>query len=160
MEPIVKQPYANEITSSLVIGLSLVKRKGGVAFNIDCKSTVPKLPPIKTKRIQVQSEGEDYEGWKGPKYIHFWAPTVKWCLSLAGLGNTLLPEERLSVNQSLSLVVTGCIWARYSLVIIPVNYNLMTVNLFMAMINGINLFRAVRYQYRIKEAETTPPKKE
>lgn len=96
----------------------------------------------------------------GPKYIHFWAPTVKWCLSLAGLGNTLLPEERLSVNQSLSLVVTGVIWARYSVVIIPVNYNLMTVNLFMAMINGINLFRAVRYQYKIKQAETTPLKKE
>lgn len=50
--------------------------------------------------------------------------------------------------------ITGCIWARYSVVIIPVNYNLMTVNLFMAMINGINLFRAVRYCSEFLQAPT------
>ena len=40
--------------------------------------------------------------------------------------------------------VAGCIWARYSVVITPINYNLMTVNLFMSIVNGVNLFRAAR----------------
>ncbi|XP_061195966.1 uncharacterized protein LOC133204241 [Saccostrea echinata] len=90
----------------------------------------------------------------GPKYIHFWAPAMKWGLSLAGLGNTLLPEERLSFNQSLSLVITGVIWARYSVVITPVNYNLMTVNIFMSLTNGINLIRAIRYRYKVTHGQT------
>ncbi|XP_048766782.1 uncharacterized protein LOC125673896 [Ostrea edulis] len=96
----------------------------------------------------------------GPKHIHFWAPAMKWCLSLAGIGNTLLPEERLSLNQSLSLVITGAIWARYSVVITPVNYNLMTVNIFMSLTNGINLVRAIRYRYRTDQEKSAKEKKE
>lgn len=62
-EPIVKQHYTDEVTNSPVLGV--VQEKGGVAFDIHYKSIEPKLPPIKIKRIQVQSEGEDNEGWKG-----------------------------------------------------------------------------------------------
>lgn len=61
-ELIVKQPYADEVTNSPV--LVVVQKKGGLAFDIHYKSTVPKLPPIKTKRIQVPVEGDDYEEWK------------------------------------------------------------------------------------------------
>ena len=53
---------SDEVNSSTVT--EVVEKKGGVAFSIDYKSSVPKLPPINLNRAGVQ-QGEDYEKWKG-----------------------------------------------------------------------------------------------
>ncbi|KAI8967738.1 mitochondrial pyruvate carrier [Mycotypha africana] len=66
----------------------------------------------------------------GPKTIHFWAPAMKWALVIAGIGDMQRPAEKLSLTQNISLMMTGLIWSRYSLVIIPKNYSLFAVNCF------------------------------
>ena len=43
----------------------VVQKKGGVAFSIEYKSTVPKLPPINMTRKPKPPEGENYDIWKG-----------------------------------------------------------------------------------------------
>ncbi|KAK6635344.1 Mitochondrial pyruvate carrier 2 [Polyplax serrata] len=87
----------------------------------------------------------------GPKTVFFWAPVVKWGLVIAGIGDLTRPADSLSVSQSASLAATGCIWARYSLVIIPKNWSLFSVNMFVAGTNLIQLFRAINYQKSLKE---------
>ncbi len=95
----------------------------------------------------------------GPKTIHFWAPAMKWGLVIAGLADINRPPEKISVSQTLgklslrffvllqvALTCTGLIWARYSTQIIPINYSLMTVNMFVAgtglyQLNRVRLYR-------------------
>mmetsp|Transcript_2600 Transcript_2600/g.3454 ORF Transcript_2600/g.3454 Transcript_2600/m.3454 type:complete len:104 (+) Transcript_2600:524-835(+) len=72
----------------------------------------------------------------GPKTIHFWAPAFKWGLVVAGIKDINRPPESVSTAQSIALASTGLIWARYSTQITPVNYNLLSVNVFVA-ITGI-----------------------
>ena len=43
--------------------------------------------------------------------------------------------------------MTGFIWARYSTQIIPVNYNLLSVNVFVGMTGLYQLIRKFRYNY-------------
>lgn len=88
----------------------------------------------------------------GPQTIHFWAPCAKWALVVAGLGDLSRPAEKLSVYQSSALAATGAIWARYSLVIIPKNYSLFTVNLFVFLTGATQLSRALHYRYTKDEA--------
>ncbi|KAI8969985.1 UPF0041-domain-containing protein [Mycotypha africana] len=64
----------------------------------------------------------------GPKTIHFWAPTMKWGLVIAGLSDLKKPADQLSVRQNFSLALTGLIWTRYGFVIIPKNYMVAAVN--------------------------------
>lgn len=87
-----------------------------------------------------------WEHEAGPKTVFFWAPAFKWGLVLAGLGDLNRPVETLSVPQSVSLAATGIIWSRYSLVIIPKNYSLFAVNIFVALTSLYQLGRAVKYQ--------------
>ncbi|KAL9705163.1 hypothetical protein quinque_008681 [Culex quinquefasciatus] len=81
----------------------------------------------------------------GPKTIFFWAPVFKWGLVIAGLSDLRRPADQLSVSQSASLAATGLIWSRYSLVIIPKNYGLFSVNLFVAFTQLAQLYRAWDY---------------
>ncbi|KAJ9595122.1 hypothetical protein L9F63_013597 [Diploptera punctata] len=83
----------------------------------------------------------------GPKTIFFWAPS----LVIAGLGDLARPAEKLSVGQSAALSATGIVWARYSMVIIPKNWSLFSVNVFVALTGLYSFSRAVRYQYSLKE---------
>ncbi|XP_075228263.1 mitochondrial pyruvate carrier 2-like isoform X2 [Lycorma delicatula] len=92
-------------------------------------------------------------GVKGPKTIFFWAPACKWGLVIAGLGDIQRPAEKLSVSQSSALAATGVVWSRYSLVIIPKNWSLFSVNVFVAITNFYQLTRAVRYQRSLKGKE-------
>ncbi|XP_058454891.1 mitochondrial pyruvate carrier 2-like [Malaya genurostris] len=78
----------------------------------------------------------------GPKTIFFWAPVFKWGLVVAGLSDLRRPADQLSVSQAASLAATGLIWSRYSLVIIPKNYGLFSVNLFVAITQLAQLYRA------------------
>lgn len=89
----------------------------------------------------------------GPKTVFFWAPAFKWTLVLAGLGDLNRPASQLSVGQSASLFATGCIWSRYSLVIIPKNYSLFAVNVFVALTQLVQLTRAYQYSQSVKDTE-------
>ncbi|XP_068221631.1 mitochondrial pyruvate carrier 2-like isoform X2 [Palaemon carinicauda] len=90
----------------------------------------------------------------GPKTVFFWAPAFKWGLVIAGLGDLKRPAEKLSVTQSGALAATGIIWSRYSLVIIPKNWGLFSVNLFVAFTGLYQLSRIYRYE-QSKKAQST-----
>ncbi|KFD53198.1 hypothetical protein M514_05908 [Trichuris suis] len=62
-------------------------------------------------------------------------------LVLAGLADSARPPERLSVSQSGALAVTGLVWSRYSLVIVPKNWSLFGVNLLVGTIGIVQLLR-------------------
>lgn len=95
-----------------------------------------------------------WEHEAGPKTVFFWAPAFKWGLVLAGLGDLNRPVESLSIPQSASLAATGLIWSRYSLVIIPKNYSLFAVNVFVAITSLYQIGRAFRHQQSLKNKES------
>ncbi|XP_032675814.1 mitochondrial pyruvate carrier 2-like [Odontomachus brunneus] len=81
----------------------------------------------------------------GPTTVFFWAPTFKWGLVLAGIGDLKRPPDTISLSQTASLMLTGAIWSRYSLVITPKNYNLFSVNLFTCGTATYNFIRGALY---------------
>ena len=82
----------------------------------------------------------------GPKTVFFWAPTMKWGLVMAGLGDLSRPADKLSLTQTIALASTGVIWSRYSMVIKPKNWNLFSVNLFVGAIGIYQLGRIFRFR--------------
>lgn len=50
----------------------------------------------------------------GPFTIFFWAPTFKWMITIANIGDFSRPAENISVNQQFAIAGTGLIWARYA----------------------------------------------
>jgi mitochondrial pyruvate carrier 2 len=74
------------------------------------------------------------------------APTWKWGLVIAGLADLQRPADLISVPQSSALAVTGVIWSRYATQIIPVNYNLLSVNVFVGATGIYQLYRAYSHQ--------------
>ncbi|CAM4458681.1 unnamed protein product [Lepidochelys kempii] len=89
----------------------------------------------------------------GPKTVFFWAPVMKWGLVCAGMADMTRPAEKLSTAQSAVLMATGLIWSRYSLVIIPKNWGLFTVNFFVGCAGGSQLFRIWKYNQELKARE-------
>ncbi|WOG83115.1 hypothetical protein DCAR_0102289 [Daucus carota subsp. sativus] len=83
----------------------------------------------------------------GPKTIHFWAPTFKWGISIANVADFAIPPEKLSYPQQIVVAVSGVIWSRYGVVIIPKNWNLISVNLAMAGTGMYQLSRKIRHDY-------------
>ncbi|XP_045128751.1 mitochondrial pyruvate carrier 4-like [Portunus trituberculatus] len=83
----------------------------------------------------------------GPKTVFFWAPSFKWGLVIAGLGDLARPAEKLSASQSTALAATGTIWSRYSLVIIPKNWYLFSVNVFVAGTGIYQMCRIAHYEW-------------
>ncbi|KAF5282090.1 hypothetical protein FQR65_LT14408 [Abscondita terminalis] len=76
-------------------------------------------------------------------------------LVIAGISDLTRPAEQLSTSQTMALAATGCIWCRYSLVVIPKNYNLFSVNFFVATTQLYQLYRAFAHQRSLKEQEGT-----
>ncbi|XP_026126793.1 mitochondrial pyruvate carrier 2-like [Carassius auratus] len=89
----------------------------------------------------------------GPKTVFFWAPMFKWSLVIAGIADMTRPAEKLSPSQSAVLTATGLIWSRYSLVIIPKNWNLFAVNVFVGSAGISQLFRIWKYNQELKAKE-------
>nr|CDS29849.1 brain protein 44 [Hymenolepis microstoma] len=87
----------------------------------------------------------------GPKTIFFWAPTFKWGLVIAGIADLTRPVEKVSVSQSTALAATGLIWSRYSLVIKPKNWNLFSVNIFVAATGIYQLCRIYLYRRNLEK---------
>ncbi|XP_037952380.1 mitochondrial pyruvate carrier 2-like [Teleopsis dalmanni] len=90
----------------------------------------------------------------GPKTVFFWAPLFKWGLVIAGIKDLKRPVEKLSINQSVVLAMTGFIWSRYSVVIIPKNYSLLSVNLFVGLSQLYQATRAINYRMSQKDASS------
>ncbi|XP_072035711.1 mitochondrial pyruvate carrier 2-like [Amphiura filiformis] len=96
----------------------------------------------------------------GLKTIHFWAPSWKWCLVFAGMADYTRPAEKLSWRQSAALAATGIIWSRYSMVVVPKNWNLFSVNVFLALTGVMQLSRIFLYNKSLeksKEDESPEP---
>jgi mitochondrial pyruvate carrier 2 len=81
----------------------------------------------------------------GPFTIFFWAPLMKWALSIANIMDYRRPVEKVSVPQQVALMLTGVIWTRWSFVITPVNYSLAIVNAALAVTGGYHLTRKLVY---------------
>jgi hypothetical protein len=71
----------------------------------------------------------------------------KWSLVLAGISDLARPAELLSVEQTVTIGATGFIYSRFAMVIRPKNYALMSVNVFVAITQSIQLFRALNYRH-------------
>ncbi|KAK3278731.1 Mitochondrial pyruvate carrier 4 [Cymbomonas tetramitiformis] len=89
----------------------------------------------------------------GPKTVFFWAPTMKWGIIAANINDFSKPVDNLSYPQQLAVTLTGVIWMRYSTQIIPINYNLMTVNAVMAVTGSYQLMRKITSDYGEKKVE-------
>ena len=87
----------------------------------------------------------------GPKTIFFWAPTMKWAITIANVKDFQRPPELLSVPQQSAVALTGLIWMKYSLDITPKNYNLMAVNAAMAVTGLYQLYRRYEYDREMKK---------
>ena len=48
----------------------------------------------------------------GPKTIFFWAPTMKWAITIANVKDFQRPPELLSVPQQSAVALTGLIWMK------------------------------------------------
>ncbi|XP_014606365.1 PREDICTED: mitochondrial pyruvate carrier 2-like [Polistes canadensis] len=82
----------------------------------------------------------------GPTTVFFWAPIFKWGLVIANIGDINRPAETISLSQTASLMLTGAIWSRYSLVIKPKNYNLFSVNAFTSVTSTYLFGRRMLYR--------------
>ena len=51
------------------------------------------------------------------------------------------PVEKVSTGQQIAISATGLLFTRLSLVVVPVNYNLASVNVFMAGTGLVQLYR-------------------
>jgi len=87
----------------------------------------------------------------GPKTVFFWAPVFKWSLVIAGIGDLTRPVETISIKQSTALMATGFIWSRYSLVIIPKNWSLFAVNLFVGFTGLYQISRVMLYERSLEK---------
>uniref|UniRef100_A0A3Q1ERU2 Mitochondrial pyruvate carrier n=1 Tax=Acanthochromis polyacanthus TaxID=80966 RepID=A0A3Q1ERU2_9TELE len=89
---------------------------------------------------------------KCPVRLFHWQPGSGCGLVVAGLADMTRPAEKLSTSQSAVLTATGLIWSRYSLVIIPKNWNLFAVNFFVGSAGASQLYRIWRYEQDKKAA--------
>ncbi|XP_055315523.1 mitochondrial pyruvate carrier 2-like [Sitodiplosis mosellana] len=125
------------------------------AANIVTKASIPtKVYQLLVKTAEPFVPKKLQPLWNhpaGPKTVFFWAPAFKWSLVIAGLSDLSRPANSLSIGQSASLFATGVIWSRYSLVIIPKNYGLFSVNVFVALTQIIQLSRAYNYAQEQKK---------
>ncbi|CAD5117245.1 DgyrCDS6040 [Dimorphilus gyrociliatus] len=117
-------------------------------MSIVYRSLINNVGKFVPRRLQPFWEHE-----AGPKTIFFWAPAFKWGLVIAGLADYARPAENLSLAQSVSLTATGCIWARYSLVIIPKNWSLFWVNTFLAITGFSQIGRIWNYEQKKKKEQ-------
>jgi mitochondrial pyruvate carrier 2 len=121
--------------------------QAGMAVSIVASALVARKPVMNACLTGPSFTKSIAEMPAGPFYIHFWAPSSKWMLSVTNILDMDRPVEKISLAQTLSLTCTGVVWSRWSMVISPINYNLMTVNLALAATSGYQLYRKVKADY-------------
>merc|ERR1712048_305826 len=80
----------------------------------------------------------------GPFTIFFWCANMKWVITLTNINDLKKPTDQISTPQQFVIGLTGFTWARYSLVITPVNYLLCSANFFMGCSAMYQLSRKVQ----------------
>lgn len=103
----------------------------------------PTLPPAPPTPPLERRHRRACAAPAGPKTIHFWAPTFKWAITFSNISDFERPTEQISLPHQAAVAATGSIWVRYSTQINPVNYNLLTVNVFMAATGLYQIYRKV-----------------
>ena len=83
----------------------------------------------------------------GPFTIHFWAPMSKWMISGASFLDLERPTDKISLAQYTALTLTGFFFTRYSLLVIPINYTLASVNVALFLSSGWHLGRKIKADY-------------
>ena len=83
----------------------------------------------------------------GPFTIHFWAPMSKWLISGASFLDLHRPTDKISLAQYSALTATGFFFTRYSLLVIPINYTLCSVNVALFLSSGWHLGRKIKADY-------------
>lgn len=102
------------------------------------------------QKILSKKQAQLWNHPAGPKTVHFWCPCVKMVLTLVGAADFFRPANKISLRQNASLGVTGCIWARYCLVINPINYFLCVVNAGLGIVGMIQVGRILHHDYEHK----------
>lgn len=72
---------------------------------------------------------------------------------IASISDISRPAEKISPSQTAALAATGVVWSRYSLVIIPKNWSLFSVNVFVALTNLYHLSRVYRYRQSLRDKQ-------
>lgn len=83
----------------------------------------------------------------GPFTVHFWAPMSKWLISGASFLELDRPTEKISLAQYSALTLTGLFFSRYSLLIVPINYNLSAVNVALFVSSAWHLGRKIKADF-------------
>ena len=83
----------------------------------------------------------------GPFTVHFWAPMSKWLISGASFLDLHRPTDKISLAQYTALTLTGFFFSRYSLLVIPINYTLCSVNIALFVSSAWHLGRKVNADY-------------
>ncbi|CAB9509033.1 pyruvate carrier 2 [Seminavis robusta] len=83
----------------------------------------------------------------GPFTVHFWAPMSKWLISGASFLELDRPTDKISLPQYTALTLTGFFFSRYSLLVIPINYTLCSVNVALFGSSAWHLGRKIKADY-------------
>ncbi|XP_024928783.3 mitochondrial pyruvate carrier 4-like [Ziziphus jujuba] len=83
----------------------------------------------------------------GPKTIHFWAPCAKWGVTITNILGFSNPPEKVSYPQQTALTCNGLVWARYSTIITPKNWNLFSVSVGTSAIAICQLGRKIQHDF-------------
>ena len=79
--------------------------------------------------------------------VHFWAPMSKWMISGASFFDLYRPTEQISLPQYTALTLTGFFFTPYSLLVVPINYTLCSVNIALFLSSGWHLGRKIQADY-------------
>lgn len=83
----------------------------------------------------------------GPFTVHFWAPMSKWLISGASFMELDRPTDKISLPQYTALTLTGFFFSRYSLLVIPINYTLCSVNVALFGSSAWHLGRKIKADF-------------
>jgi len=83
----------------------------------------------------------------GPFTVHFWAPMSKWLISGASFLDLDRPTDKVSIAQYSALTATGMFFSRYALLVTPINYTLMSVNVALFLSSAYHLGRKIKADY-------------
>jgi len=107
----------------------------------------PTLRAVLTKNTQLGPVSTIAAADAGPFTVHFWAPMSKWMISGASFFDLYRPTEQISLPQYTALTLTGFFFTPYSLLVVPINYTLCSVNIALFLSSGWHLGRKIQADY-------------
>jgi Mitochondrial pyruvate carriers len=96
----------------------------------------------------------------GPFTVHFWAPMSKWFISGASFMDLNRPTDKISLPQYTALTLTGFFFSRYSLLVIPINYTLCSVNIALFVSSAWHLGRKIKADFIEDKSAVAPAAEE